>query len=99
MIRGTTPTLVFTLPFAVDNLAAAWITIAQNKNIIIDKALGDCVCDGNTLSVALSQSETLQLTNGVFCEVQIRVRTVAGEALASKIYTMPAERILKDGVI
>lgn len=40
MIRGTTPTLAFTLPFAVDSLAAAWITIAQNKNIIIDKVGG-----------------------------------------------------------
>ena len=99
MIRGTTPTLAFTLPLATDSIAAAWVTIAQDRKIIIDKTLDDCARDGNTLTVALTQDETLQLTSGVYCEVQVRVRTADGQAMASQICKLPAERILKDGVI
>lgn len=29
----------------------------------------------------------------------MRVRTTGGEALATRVYTVPTERILKDGVI
>ena len=99
MIRGTTPTLEFELPFETALLAEAWVTFAQSGKNILDKNLADCVCNGSTLSVRLTQEETLALNCGCVTEIQLRVKTVEGDALASdpvKVYT---DRILKDGVI
>lgn len=99
MIRGTTPTLEFTLPFAASALAEAYITLAQRGTVVVDKCLEDCKCDGNMLILRLTQEETLRLDSQYTTEIQIRVRTPAGEALASNIMRESTERILKEGVI
>ena len=99
MIRGTTPTLEFTLPFGTDILAEAFITLSQNGEVVIDKRLSECKCEKETLSVRLAQEETLKLDGQCKTEIQIRARTLEGEALASNIITVNTDRILKDGVI
>ena len=99
MIRGTTPTLEFTLPFKVDTLAEVYITLAQNGETVVEKRMTDCECDGNCLSVKLTQEETLMLECRYSTEIQIRAKTLVGEALASNIITCLTDRILKDGVI
>lgn len=99
MIRGTTPTLEFELPFETSLLAEAWLTFMQNGNIVVDKTLDDCVCDGKTLVLRLTQEETLVLTCGCLTEIQLRVKTVEGDALASDIIRDYMDRILKEGVI
>lgn len=99
MIRGTTPTLKFTLPFNTDRLSCAWITLSQNRTIIIDKPMSDCSCSENVVTVTLTQEETLLLNCDCRTEIQIRAKTVDGKALASKIFTVDTERILKDGEI
>lgn len=99
MIRGTTPTLEFTIPFDAGQLAEAYVTLSQNGEIVIDKALHDCQCGGNKLSVKLTQEETLKLQCECITEIQIRARTLEGEAIASNIIREQTERILKDGVI
>jgi hypothetical protein len=99
MIRGTTPTLEFTIPFDTSMLAEAWVTLSQSDKIVIDKALEDCKCDDRKLSVRLTQEETLKLDCNCKTEIQIRARTNAGDAIASDIITVNTNRILKDGVI
>ena len=101
MIRGTTPTLEFTLPFEVDLIAEAYVTISQNQSVVIDKSLSELTCAGKTLTVKLSQEDTLKLQQSEFktAEIQVRVRTKVGEALASDIIAVYVGRILKDGVI
>ena len=99
MIRGTTPTLEFTLPFDVGILAEAWVTMAQKGEVVLDKQLSECQCGGNVLTVKLTQEETLSLKCNCLTEIQIRVRTVDGNALASKVMSVSPDRILKDGVI
>lgn len=99
MIRGTTPTLEFTIPFDTSEITEAWVTLSQNDAVIIDKALSDCQCDARMLSVRLTQEETLKLSCDCKTAVQIRVRTKAGDALASNIFMVGTDRILKDGVI
>lgn len=99
MIRGTTPKLEFALPFDVDQIAESYITFVQNNSIVLDKALSDCQAEGNTLTVKLTQEETLKLSSGKAIEIQIRVRTKFDEALASNIIRVNTERILRDGVI
>ncbi len=99
MIRGTTPTLSFTLPFATDLLAEAWVTLSQEGKVVLDKNLQQCSCEENVLSLRLTQEDTLQLQHGCTTEIQLRVRTLEGDALASRILPVETARILKDGVI
>lgn len=99
MIRGTTPLLEFTLPFETSLLAEAWVTLAQNEEVVLNKELEMCNCNGCTLSLKLTQEETLKLDCDCKTEIQVRVRTLEGEALASDIIKVGTDRILKDGVI
>lgn len=99
MFRGTTPTVVFTLPVDTAMLAEAWVTFSQNEVTVIDKELKDLVLAGNALIVKLTQEETLMLDHEMIVEMQIRVRSVDGEAVTSDIMRDTVERILKEGVI
>lgn len=99
IIRGTTPTLEFGLPFDTSLLAEAWVTLSQNDVVVLNKKLEDCKCDNRKLSVKLTQEETLKLSCDCKTEIQIRARALEGDALASDIITVNTNRILKDGVI
>ena len=99
MFRGTTPTLKFELPFAADTIADGFISIAQSRRVVIDKPISDWIISGNTIKVTLTQEETLNLVVSNTTEIQLRVKLADGTALASEIFTVSTERILKDGVI
>lgn len=100
MIRGTTPTLEFVLPFDTDTLSEAHVTFAQQKKgVVLTKKLESCSCDGAKLTVKLTQAETLQLDCGCITEIQVRVRTKSGDALASDVIKVHTHRILEDGEI
>lgn len=99
MIRGTTPTLEFELPFSTDTISEAFVTLAQNKAVVITRKLASCSCDGNKLTVQLTQEETLKLQCDCITEIQLRVRTINNDALASDIIKEQTYRILQDGEI
>lgn len=99
MIRGTTPTLRFYLPFSVELLEVVYITMQQDGDKVIEKTLEDCEADENMISFRLTQNETLEFADSQWVEIQVRVRMKSGEALASQIERTTVQRILKDGVI
>lgn len=99
MIRGTTPKLEFTLPFDTDSLVEAFVTLTQDGIPIVEKTLKECERNGKCLSVRLTQEDTLKLDCKYNTEIQIRIKTIMGEALASNIFACDTGRILKDGVI
>ena len=99
MIRGTTPTLRFYLPFSVELLEVMYIIMKQNGDKVIEKTLDDCEADENMISFRLTQDETLEFADSQWVEIQVRVRMKSGEALASQIERTTVQRILKDGVI
>lgn len=99
MIRGTTPTLEFELPFETSLLSTAYITLAQNQKVVLEKGLTDCNCGKRVLSVRLKQEDTLKLQCDCKTEIQVRAKTLEGDSLASDIFVVDTERILKDGVI
>lgn len=99
MIRGTTPTLEFTLPFDTSLLSDAYVTFAQNKHVVLDKKLSECQCSENKLIVKLTQEETLMLKCNCLVEMQIRAKDLNGDVIASDIIVESPDRILKDGVI
>lgn len=99
IIRGTTPTLEFALPFPAEELVEAYVTICQLGAVVIDKPLTECQCEERKLVVTLTQEETLKLDCDCLSEIQIRAKTVGGEAIASNIIQTSTGRILKDGII
>ena len=101
MVRGTTPTLTFTLPFPVSTLSSLFINISQHfENIQIEKALADCSISGNDISVVLTQEDTLKLMPDKPAYIQIRALTAEDDyAIASTIVRCSVSDILKEGVI
>lgn len=100
MIRGTTPTLTFNLPFDVSNLKTAYVTIkSKDKTVKVEKSLAECTAVGKSIIATLTQADTLLFEGRKNVRVQLRVLTKSDEALASNIYTVPMGEILKDGVI
>lgn len=100
MIRGTTPTLLFTLPFDVNMIQVCSIAFAQNNKLVLEKQLEDCnITDKNTLSLKLTQEDTLLFKDSILTEIQLRVKTDSNDAIASNIIKVSTDKILKDGVI
>lgn len=99
MRRGTTPTLVFTLPFDSGMITSLNIAFAQQGTVVLEKTLSDCAADGDCVTVQLSEEDTL-LFDSVKKYVEIQLRVGIGESrLASNIVRTSADRILKDGVL
>ena len=99
MIRGTTPLLEFVLPFDIDLLTEAYISLSQDGNIKVNKKLSECEQNGNKLSVKLTQEETLKLQDNKFTEIQLKVKTTEGDVMASQIIRKSTERILNEDVM
>ncbi len=103
MIRGTTPIIKFVLPFPWEYVDDIWITFEQRGIEVLTKDKEDMEVEGPdngpTVIVRLTQTDTLRFSAGQRVEIQARIRTTCGEAIASDVATEPVERILKDGVI
>ena len=99
MIRGTTPTLEFTLPFDTASIAELFVTFVQNSRVIAERSLEECEAEGRTVKVHFTQADTLSFAPGRQVEMQIRVKFDDGAAVASEIITTSVDRTLKDGAI
>ena len=99
MRRGTTPTHSFVLPFNAESVQAVQIIYRQNGEnvLILDK--DDCTLSENTVSVQLSQEDTFAFDESANVEIQIRVLTVEGEALASDIMCIRCDRCLSEDIL
>lgn len=98
-IRGTTPTVTFNLPFDVSTIRNCEVYFAQNDELLVTKAMEDCVLEDRTLSVTLTQSDTLQFDDDAKLEMQIRFVFTNGTVDATQIIKGKIGRILKDGEI
>lgn len=99
MIRGTTPTHIFRLPFDTSLIDEVRIIYSQNDEQILVKETVDCNLDGNTISVTLTQEDTFKFDCKKCVQIQVRVLTAGGEALASKIKHINVEKCLDNEVI
>ena len=99
MIRGTTPTHTFTLPFDSSVISKVRILYSQNDELVFAKSDADATMDTNTISVVLSQQDTLSLDCHRPVDIQLRVLTKGGEALASDIIREKVDRCLDDEVL
>ena len=98
MMKGTTPTHIFTFPFERENIEELYISYAQKRQVVIEKTLEDATFGDGEISVKLTQEETLSFIDGLV-EVQIRVKFLSGDVVASERINTTADRIIKEGVI
>lgn len=102
MIRGTTPTLHFKLPFSAALIKSAEIILKYadyNKKVLIEKTLDDCTLGETSIEAVLTQEETLSLPAPAQASVQLRILTIDNVALATPIYNISVKKLLKEGVI
>lgn len=107
MTRGTTPTHTFTLPDTLKTatISTLYITYAQHGTTVLEKTLDDVTINDGVIICTLTQADTLafevldQRCKHDTVDVQVRLRTAGGTAMASDIMSVTIMDILKDGEI
>ena len=99
MQRGTTPTHIFTLPFETNLCSQIRVIYAQDGKVMFKRDIDSLELQGNNVIVKLTQQETLSFTTRETIDIQIRVKTLQGDVLASEIFTTRAKRLLEDEVL
>lgn len=98
MRQGTTPTIQITInDIDLNEMQNIYVVFEQN-GYILKKESSDLDIEGNTISVSLSQEETLNFKEGT-CNIQLRMITKGGVAIASPIKTTKVYRVLNKEVI
>lgn len=102
MIRGTTPTLLYNLPFSTEIIKSAEITIKyvdELKKTLIIKNLEDCELGEKTICTRLTQEETLQFPAPAIVNVQLRILTTDDLVLATLPQAVTVKKLLAEDVI
>ena len=99
MIRGTTPTHTFTIPFEVSEIKTVKITYAQDDVVVCEKTMSDCELTGTTISTVLTQEDTFKFDHTKDVQIQLRILTISGQALASIVEKVGVSRCLDDEVL
>ena len=99
MTRGTTPTHTFKIPFDTSNVREAMVIYAQNDTEVFRKETHECEFSGNKISVTLEQEETLKLSHRCNVQIQLRILTQDGKALASAVKVVGVQQCLNDEVL
>lgn len=103
MTRGTTPKIYMELPkeISVENIKDAVFTMAQGKKEIISKKLNEMEIHAseNSLSILLSQEETLLLSDQYVVELQLKLKNHDDVVIASDIARVPIDRILSEDTL
>ena len=98
--KGCTCKNSFDFPYSQQEVTTLFITYKQNKVVINEKALEDCVFESNgKIAVNLSQEQTLRFEDDVPIKVQIRATLRNGAAIKSNVLEAFTDIVLKEGVI
>lgn len=99
--RGTTPTIVFHLPFDASTINNCEVYFSQNDFLVLEKKLQDLTLEGNTITTTLSQEETLKfsLQNNAKIAIQLRFVFTSGDVDTSTIVYVLARKLLKSSKI
>lgn len=98
MRQGTTPTIQITInDIDLNEMQNIYVVFEQN-GYILKKESSDLNIEGNVISVLLSQEETLNFKEGT-CNIQLRMITKGGVAIASPVKTTKVYRVLNKEVI
>lgn len=96
MRQGTTPTIQITVNYIdLADMEHIYVVFEQNG---LKKSMSDLKIENNVISVILTQEETLSFKNGN-CNIQLRMITYDGIAMASPIKTINVYSVLNKEVI
>lgn len=99
MIRGTTPTHTFNLPFDTSLIDKVRVLYAQNDAVILVKNESDCVANDDTITLKLTQEETFLFDRKLPVEIQVRILCNDGTVLTSVPYKVGVLKCLQDEVL
>lgn len=100
MIRGTTPTHIFTTPFDASQIKGGKVIYMQDGVNIIEKEIGECALEGQTIRVRLTQEESFKFDcHKGYVYIQIRLLTTSKDVVASDLMRMAVERCLDSEVL
>ena len=99
MIRGTTPTHIFQLPMDTGDLKQIRITYSQLGRTVVEKTERDVRMEGSTITLTLTQEETLAFYHKSGVRFQIKVLTRDGTLLASAVKELSVGEILNTEVL
>lgn len=97
MRRGSTPTNTFSVDIDLRD-ATIFVDYEQKGNIVLEKTGDDLTVTEDSITLELSQEDTLKFVPGSVL-IQIRYVFANGAADASNIISTTFERIIKDGEI
>ncbi|MBR5367002.1 MAG: hypothetical protein IK132_12225 [Clostridia bacterium] len=97
-MRGTTPTHTFRVPIDLTSAAVLKVYYKQGYEVLVEKEKPDLVVTPSTITVQLTQEETLRFADGQI-KMQIRAKMPNGKAVKSKVKTTSADELLKNEVI
>lgn len=99
MIRGTTPTHTFNIPFDVSLIDKVRVTYSQCDRVVLMKSMEDCRFEGNAIVLKLSQDDTLLFDELKVVRIQLSVLTMGGDCLKSDIESVSVGECLDDEVL
>lgn len=99
MIRGTTPTHTFRLSIDTNTITELRITYVQLGKTVVEKTEKDVKMGEKSISLTLTQEESLEFRAGSAVEVQLKVLTNVGTVLASPVISLNVDKILNTEVL
>lgn len=101
--QGTTPYLQFAIADDLSDASAIYFTVRQGNTLVInltgDRITSTVDDDTTTVTVHLTQQETLKLDENKKVHIQVRWRDSDDEAHATKVYQALVSEALYKGVI
>lgn len=99
MIRGTTPTHTFRISIETSAISELRVTYVQLGKMVIEKTEKDVRLGEKSISVTLTQEESLKFRAGANVEIQLKVLTTVGTVLASPVIPLTVDKILNTEVL
>lgn len=98
MRRGTTPTFDINCDVDLTNFTI-YVTLKQGQKEFTFTPSVEATQTGCTLSVTLTQEQTLEFNTKMAAAMQVRAVDASGLAIASNIMSVDIGAILREGVI
>lgn len=99
MIRGTTPTHHFNLPFEASMISAVRAIYKQGTKEVLRKETPDFRLEGQRVSVDLTQEETFLFDCRTPVKLQLRVKTIRGQVLNTRTMVVSVAECLDSEVL